>query len=128
MPPTEAISEIQQYELEISERNWSSVVGKSAASHKLEEEAIELRRLQNSARYGDYAKTIAHRVRGEAKNDQREGWEDVSHGRRSYADLAEKLHKEAKYYDKNGSQSAPGQASSSQAVYAACMPAGIDLH
>ena len=111
----------------MSETNWYSGEGTSAASHKLEEDVIELRRLQYFARYGDYAKIMANRVREEAMIQQAEGQEEAS-GRRSYAELAEMLHKEAEYYDNNGSKSAPGQASTSQAVYAACMAVGIDFH
>ncbi|MCJ1430743.1 hypothetical protein MMC27_000093 [Xylographa pallens] len=129
-PSTEVISEIRQYEVEMSEKNWYSAAGRGAASHKLEEDVIELRRLQYFARYGDYVKIMAHRVRKEVMSQQTEGEEKVS-GQRSYAELAElaeMLHKEAEYYDKNASKSAPGQASTSQAVCAACMAVGIDFH
>ena len=62
------VLEIQQYELEMSEKNWYSAAGGSTASQELEENVIKLRRLQCFARYGDYAVTLAHRVRKEAKD------------------------------------------------------------
>ncbi|MCJ1379649.1 hypothetical protein MMC17_002751 [Xylographa soralifera] len=126
-PPMEVISEVRQYELEMSERNWYSAAGKSTASQKLEEDVLELRRLQYCARYGDYAAIMAHGRRKQTKEQQTDSRESIS-VRCSYSELAGKLHKEAEYFDKNGSKSAPEQASTSQAVYAACMAVGIDFH
>ncbi|MCJ1393983.1 hypothetical protein MMC18_006860 [Xylographa bjoerkii] len=123
----EAISEVRQYELEMSENNWSAAAGGSAASQQLQEDLVELRRLQYIARYGDYTKIMAHRVRKAAKEHKTEDWEEIS-GRVSYLDLAELLHKEEKDFDKYGSKPAQGQVGNSQAVHAACTSASIDFN
>ncbi|MCJ1397699.1 hypothetical protein MMC11_000895 [Xylographa trunciseda] len=120
-PPT------RSHKLETSGKKCYWTAGPSTASHQLQADLLELQRLQYSARYGDYAKIIAHKVRKEATEQQTESWEEIS-DRLYCVELSEKLHEEAKDYDKYGAKSGPEQAGTSKAVHAAYTAVGIDFH
>ena len=73
----EMLSEIRQYEMEISDRGWVNAIG-SEDHHKLQSQLLYLRRLQYYDRYGDYAGRLSHRVRQGAADRKLEGWEMLS--------------------------------------------------
>lgn len=58
----EMLSEIRQYEMEISDISWVNAVG-SEDHHKFQSQLLYLRRLHYYARYCDYAGRLSHRVR-----------------------------------------------------------------
>lgn len=90
----ELLSEIRQYEIEISDRDWVKAIGLEDR-HKSQGQILYLRRLHYYARYGDYAGRLSHMVRQGAINYKVKGWENLS-GAQEWTKLSERIHHDVK--------------------------------
>lgn len=121
----EMLSEIRQYEIEISNSCWVKAVG-SEDRHRFQGQLLYLRRLHYYARYGDYAGRLSHQVRQGAIDHEVEGWEMHS-GAQQWTKISERIEQESDAW-KNCAFTKDREAHpTTSAVMEACMAIGTDF-
>lgn len=89
----EMLSEIREYEIEISNSGRVKAVG-SEDRHRFQGQPLYLRRLHYYARYGDYAGRLSHQIRQGAFDHRVEGWEILS-GAQQWTKISERTEQES---------------------------------
>lgn len=89
----EMLSEIRQYEKEISDSGWVKAVG-SEDCHKFQSQLLYLRRHYYYARYGDSVGRLSHRVRQGVMDYKVEGWDMIS-GAEQWTKISERIKQES---------------------------------
>lgn len=121
----EMLSEIRQYEMEISERSWVKAIG-SEDHHKLQSQLLYLRRLHYYARYGDCAGRLSHQVRQAAADHKVEGWEMLS-GAQQWTVISEWINQESAAWKNCGITKDRKFHPTTSAVMETCMAIGTDF-
>ena len=121
----EMLSEIRQYEMEISDRGWIKAIG-SEDHHKLQSQLLYLRRIHYYARYGDYAGRLSHRVRQGAADHKVEGWEMLS-GAQQWTMISERINQESDAWKNCAVTKDRKFHPTTSAVMETCMAIGTDF-
>lgn len=121
----EMLSEIRQYEIDISDSGWVKAVG-SEDRHIFQGQLLYLRRLCYYARYGDYAGRLSRRVRQGAIDHKVKGWELLS-GAQQWTKISERIQNEVDEWAKRAKTKNREAHPTTSAVMKACMVIGTDF-
>lgn len=121
----EMLSEIRQYEKEISDSGWVKAEG-SKDYHKLQSQLLYLRRLHYYARYGDYAGRLSHRVRQGAIVHKVKGWDMLS-GAQQWTKISEQIKQESSAWNNCAVTKDREAHPTTSVVMEACMAIGTEF-
>ena len=119
------LTEIRTYEEEMATDSWFKNTD-SQEMQRYKESLLKLRRYQYYARYGDYARRLAHKLRITACQEKIEDWDLISREWQWKA-ISDKIREEKSRWEGPGSYEGIGDVRTTRTVYQTCMALGANF-
>ncbi|MCJ1467811.1 hypothetical protein MMC07_006436 [Pseudocyphellaria aurata] len=119
------LTELRSYEEDMSSDAWFREID-SQESHKYKQGLLQLRLYQCYARYGDYAKMLAHDLRITACAQGTPDWELLSR-EFQWNDISKRIYEEHKRWEAHGLCACKEEIKTTRAVHKACLALGADF-